>query len=101
MELLPVGNFLEDGKVPEIPLTQTGVSDGYNDGGHVAQKTKTHRNQPAFLDLEGRYRRADNLAGCPSMTCGMRGFEDDFCQHWPNIGSILSEIFVRGVLVFD
>jgi hypothetical protein len=30
------------------------------------------------------------------MTCGMKGFEDDFCQHWPDIGSILSEIFVRG-----
>jgi hypothetical protein len=53
----------------------------------------------AFLDLKGRYRRADDLAGVSFHDLRYeRGFEDDFCQHWPDIRSILSEIFVRGCI---
>jgi len=51
----------------------------------------------AFLDPKGRYRRADDLVGGSFHDLRYeRGFEDDFCQHWPDIRSILSEIFVRG-----
>jgi hypothetical protein len=61
--LLLVGNFFRRRKGPgDIPYAD-GINDGYNDGGRVAQKIKTHRTRRHFWILKGGTEGAGDLAG--------------------------------------